>query len=173
MKLHTELRREMSDLEADRSIAVVAAVDGQVTAIQVEAGKSITTAQPLMMLVPAGGTLVAHLMVPSHAIGFVKVGQEVRVRYSAFPYERYGIYRAEIREVSATTLGPADWAIGLPAQNEPAYRVTAILDRQAVTTDQGATHLQAGMSLAADIMLEKRSVASWLFGPIASFRQRL
>src|SRR6185503_18116976 len=48
-------------------------------------------------LAPAdGAVLQARLLVPSRAIASVHVGDAVRVRYKAFPHQRYGTFPGEI-----------------------------------------------------------------------------
>jgi membrane fusion protein len=50
------------------------------------------------------------------------------------------------------------------------YRVTAALDRQDVEAHGQKIVLQPDMSLKADVLLEKRSLMSWLLGPLLSTR---
>jgi len=113
--------------------------------------------------------LQAELFVPSRAIGFVKPGQPVRILYDAFPYQHFGTYRGEIVDVSQTILTGTD--AGAPFKlSEPAYRVVASLERSDIDADGKRIALQPDMLLKADIILERRSLMSWLTRPLQSVR---
>ena len=56
----------------------------------------------------ANSPLQAELYVSAEAIGLIRSGQDVRVRYDAFPYLRYGSYHGRVVQVSHTALTQAD-----------------------------------------------------------------
>jgi membrane fusion protein len=56
---------------------------------------------------------------------------------------------------------------------EPVYRVTVSLARQDMAAFGQLSALSAGMALTADIILEHRSFAEWLFEPVLAIRGRL
>jgi membrane fusion protein len=58
----------------------------------------------LASLVPQGAKLQAQLYAPSSAVGFVRPGQPVRLRYEAFPYQKYGQQGGPVLQVSRTPL---------------------------------------------------------------------
>jgi membrane fusion protein len=113
--------------------------------------------------------LQAEMFVSTRAIGFVRPGQKIRIMYHAFPYQSFGTYTGEIIKISQTILTSSD-ASGPIALKEPAYRVTAALDRQDIDAYGAKMVLQADMLLKADIILEKRPLASWFLDPLLSVR---
>ena len=54
--------------------------------------------------------------------------------------------------------------------NEPAYRITAELERPYVKAHGKDISLQPDMLLRADIVLERRSLMSWLISPLLGVR---
>ena len=92
----SELREGMAQVEARRETVIRAPMAGVVTNIAVNRGQSIPADSPLAMVLPKGSGLHVELLVPTRAIGFVKPGQEVVLRYDAFPYERFEIGRAHV-----------------------------------------------------------------------------
>jgi ATP-binding cassette subfamily B protein RaxB len=60
--------------------------------------------------------------------------------------------------------------LGKVALTEPAYRITVRLDRQDIDAFGRSVPLQPDMTLKADIVLEGRSLAAWLFEPLISVR---
>ena len=114
---------------------------------------------------PTDSVLQAELFVPTRAIGFVETGQAVRILYEAFPYQHFGTYGGRIVKVSQTILTSAD-AAGPIELKEPAYRVTVALDRPDIDAYGKRMPLQPDMLLKADIILERRSLMSWLLNPL-------
>jgi len=72
-------------------------------------------------------------------------------------------------KVSQTILTSAD-AAGPIKLSEPAYRVTAALDRPDIDAYGKRVALQPDMLLKADVILEKRTLMSWLTNPLRSIR---
>jgi membrane fusion protein len=158
--------------EAKREIVIRAPITGVVTNITVSAGQSVSADAAFATILPAGSQLQVELLVPTRAIGFVTKGKEVSLRYEAFPYERFGQYRAVIADVSQTVWSAGD-KVGPLTVREPAYRITAKLDKQSVEAMGQEIPLRSGMLVNADILLEKRSLLEWIFEPVLQLRGRL
>ena len=129
---------------------------------------------PLLNIVPGGSILHAKLFGTSRSVGFVKPGQEVLLRYQAFPYQKFGFYGGTVETVSRSAMSPTD----LPQQlaglsslygtNEPIYEITVDLSKQTATAYGEAVPLQAGMQLNADIMIDRRRLIEWALDPLFS-----
>ena len=172
-----QLEQERAEAEARREIVVVAPHDGTVTAIHAVPGAKADTGAPLLSIVPPTSRLEAHLYAPSRAIGFVRPGQRVQLRYQAFPYQRFGHYEGVVAAVSQAALSPSE----LPAQlagltsltgaaagagGEPIYRITVSLVSQTVMAYGAQVPLQPGMTLEADVALERRRLFEWMLDPL-------
>ncbi len=168
----SELQQGLVQEEAKRENVIRAPVAGVVTNIAVVRGESLAPDAPLATIVPKGGGLHAQLLVPTRAIGFIKPGDAVVLRYEAFPFQRFGQYRGTVERVSRTVWAPGE-RLGAMTVKEPVYRVDVKLERQDVSAGDEAFPLRAGMLLGADILLEKRSVLEWVFEPVMGLRQRL
>ncbi|MCF6319310.1 MAG: HlyD family efflux transporter periplasmic adaptor subunit [Proteobacteria bacterium] len=168
----TQLNERHIELEGNESYAIKATIDGRVTSIQVHPGQSVTQQKSLLTIIPDDTVLYAELFLPSRAIGFINVGQQVLFRYDAFPYQRFGLYEGTVEQVAQAVINADEAGIPLPSQ-EPVYRVKVSLNSQFVETYGKSLSLQAGMSVSADIILEERSLGEWLFAPIYSLRGKL
>lgn len=159
--------QEITEHQAKRSIVIRAPRAGVVTAILLEKGQQAGTQSPLLSLLPEDSTLEAHLLVPSRSIGFLSAGQTVALRYQAFPYQRFGSQRGQVKDISRTLIKPgeADFPVAL---DEPAYRVVVQPEEQTVRAYEQAFPLQAGMLLDADIQLDRRTLFEWVFDPLYS-----
>ena len=171
------LEQDMAEAESRREIVITAPLDGTVANIQVEAGGSARPDFPLLNLVPKGAPLRAELFSPGRAIGFIRPGQQVRLRYRAFAYQKFGFYEGTVAAVSPTAIGPSE----LPRQlagltslftaNEPVYRIAVDLARQSVTAYGRSVALQPGMQVEADIQIESRLLIEWMLAPLFSLTQ--
>ncbi|HVK99532.1 MAG TPA: HlyD family efflux transporter periplasmic adaptor subunit [Dongiaceae bacterium] len=159
--------QELTEYQARRSIVITAPAAGTATAILVEKGQTATTQAPLLSILPQGSDLQAHLLVPSRSIGFIARGQQVALRYEAFPYQRFGSQPGEVSEISQNLIAPDEGNFPVKL-DEPAYRVVVRPTRQTLQAYQQAVPLQAGMLLDADVKLEKRRLFQWLLDPLFS-----
>jgi membrane fusion protein len=163
------LDQELAEAESRRKIVISAPYDGVVTALQAEKGSSAQPSVPLLSVVPAGSDLQASLYGGSRAIGFVKPGQKVSIRYQAFPYQKFGAYAGTVASVSKSAINPAELPqqlAGLYTPAESLFRINIRLDRQTATTYGEPAPLQAGMQLEADVITDSRRLIEWMFEPL-------
>lgn len=166
------LKQELAEAEARRQIVIPAPQDGTVTAIQAEPGGNANVTTPLLSIVPAGTKLEAHLLSPSRAIGFLRSGQRVLLRYQAYPYQKFGQYVGVLDNVSRSAVSPGELPpqlsglASLYAANEPVYRITVSLASQTVTAYGKPVPLQSGMQLEADVVIESRRIFEWVIEPL-------
>jgi membrane fusion protein len=170
------LRNELATLEqrfaeanARRAYVVRAPTSGRVSTLQASVGQLADPKRMQLEIVPLSASLRAELFFPTRAFGFVRPGQEVRILYDAFPYQKFGTYRGTIAKVSQSILTGND-AIGPVALREPAYRVTATLERPDIDAYGQKVPLQPDMLLKADVILDRRSLMTWLLDPLLSAR---
>src|SRR5262249_39810536 len=122
------IEQHIAEISGRREYVIQAPSDGRISTLQANVGQFADPRRPQMEIIPNDYVLQAQLFVPTRAIGFVHVGQKVRILYEAFPYQEFGSYSGRIDEVSQTILTKAD-ASGPIDLKEPAYRVTASVDR--------------------------------------------
>jgi membrane fusion protein len=161
--------QRITEISGRRAYVIRAPTEGRVSMLQATVGQFADPRQLQMEIVPTDSVLQAELFVPTRAIGFVQPGQQVRILYDAFPYQQFGAYSGRVLSISQTILTRSDTS-GPIELKEPAYRVTAALDRPDIDAYGKKIPLQADMLLRADIILEKRSLISWLLDPLLSVR---
>jgi membrane fusion protein len=167
------LDQERIERRAQAEALVSAPAAGTVAAILVEPGQVVASGATLLTLLPEGSPLQAHLFAPSRAVGFIRAGQEVLLRYPAFPFQKFGSHRARVLSVSRTAIAPAELGFA-PADGsrEPLYRVKVALEAQTVAAYGRAEPLQAGMQVEADVLLDRRRLIEWVFEPVFSLAGR-
>ncbi len=169
------LEQQRIELDSAHEAAITAQLPGTVTSIVVKAGESVQVGQQLLSVLPVNSVLQAELLLPSRAIGFVRPGDAVQLRYQAFPYQKFGHHLGLVRQVSRNALAPAQARalVGGLIIDEPFYRVTVELTSQFVAAYGRAEPLKPGMLLEADIVGDRRSLIEWLFEPLHALRSPL
>lgn len=71
------------------------------------------------------GRFVGHMIVPSHNLGKIEIGQPVRIRLHAYPAAEYGLLRGQVEQLS-----PVEGEIGR-------YRIRISLPDSLRTSQQG------------------------------------
>ena len=165
------MAQQQAQLEGEQGYIVTAPISGRVTALQTAIGRTANPSVPLMVIVPDKSQLKAELYAPTRAIGFVKPGQETRILYDAFPYQRFGSFGGRVQSVSRIAIDPRESEVPLKLE-EAVYRVTVALDGQAVSAYGDKVLLQPGMTLQANIVLERQSFLSWLLQPLNAVLKR-
>lgn len=164
-------RQQKSRLEAEHDYSITAPIGGRVTALQATAGKTVGGPLPLMTIIPENVTLEADVYVASRAIGFIKPYQEVRLLYDAFPYQRFGSFKGIITSVSRVIIAPNELDAPLKVE-EPVYKVRVALHAQSVSAFGEYIPVQPGMTLTANVVLERQSFWEWLTAPLRAVVNR-
>ncbi|MDR6983044.1 membrane fusion protein [Rheinheimera pacifica] len=168
----SRLKQQQTELNARGELLITAPITGRVTNLVAEIGNNVQMGLPLLTIMPDNAELQAVLLVPTRAYGFVMPGQRTRLRFDAFPYQRFGLYEGEVIKTAQAIVLPNE--VDMPvAVQEPVYRVEVALASQHIRAYGNTVPLQSGMLLSADIVLEQRSLLAWLFEPILSLKGRL
>ena len=167
-----ELQRQLAQVRNNYSYSIGASHSGVVTGIQVVEGETLSQNKPLLHILPEGSELVAELLLPTRSAGFIEKGQNTRLRFDAFPYQRFGFINSEITRIDRALIAPNEVQLPVAIQ-EPVYRLQAKLTHQQVTAYGKSFSLKSGMLFNADIMLEQRTLIEWLLEPIYSLKGRV
>ena len=115
-------------------------------------------AQPLFTLVPIDGALEADVEIDTSDIGFIKVGDPAEIKLDAYPYMRHGTAHGEIKTISEGSF--------VQGENQevrsPYFKARVVMDDVHLRDVPASFRLIPGMTLAADIMIGKRSIMSYL-----------
>ncbi len=158
------LTAQRADLQRRDHLVVSAPISGSVGDVTVELGQRATSEQSLVTIVPTDSKLEVRLFAPSSAIGFVRRGQRVRLRFDAFPYRKYGWAEGAVTEISRVALDAPVADGGKPA--EPVFRVRVRVDNLH-GMKVGDAALRPGMTLTADLFQQRRPLWALIVGPIS------
>ncbi|HYZ32594.1 MAG TPA: HlyD family efflux transporter periplasmic adaptor subunit [Crenalkalicoccus sp.] len=162
--------QRITEVNGRRAYVIRAPVAGRIATLQASVGQPANPQKMQLMIVPKDSPLTAELYIPARAIGFIHVGQDVRIRYDAFPYQHFGSYRGHIAAVSESMVTGDDLAGGPIKLKEAAYRAVVALDRPDIDAYGKRMPLQPDMLLNADVILDRRSLVDWILNPLLSTR---
>ena len=163
------LDQESAEQQGRSQIQVLAPGAGTVTALAFEMGQTVQAGAEVASVIPKGSVLEAHLLVPSRAIGFIEPGQNVLLRLSAFPYQKFGQAEGSVLRVEQSPLAlPTAKMPGDGSAAEPIYRVVVKLAHQSVRAYGKEKNYQVGMTLEADIHQDHRRLIEWVIDPLIS-----
>src|SRR5688500_7078949 len=165
------LAEQRAGLARMDQLVLTAPVAGEVGDIANEVGQRARPDASLVTIVPRGSRLEVWLYAPSRAIGFVRPGQEVRLHFDAFPYQKYGAGRGRVTAISRVPIEPSalDSALGI---EEPVFRIRVAIEEAVPKLAAAAGRMRPGMTLSANLVLEQRSLWEVLFNPVASALRR-
>jgi membrane fusion protein len=169
-------QQDLTEVEARRRVVITAPEDGRVTLVAGEIGQVADVARPLLSILPIKAVLQARLFAPSRAIGFVRPGDKVWIRYQAYPYQKFGLHEGKVTAISTASVANSELAgFALPdlTVGEPVYGITVDLLSQNVMAYGVAQPLQAGLRLDADILQETRRLYEWVLEPLYSITGKM
>lgn len=164
-----QLESQLLTTQQQRLSELRSPANGIVTGLIAKTGKSVNLHQNLLNILPENSKMQAVIYIPTSAFGFIEINQKTRLRYHAFPYQKFGIYEGVILQISANVILPDETDIpGLITL--PSYRVVVSLKTQDIQAYGKNIPLRSGMRLDADIVIEQRSLIRWLFDPVFSIK---
>lgn len=169
-----ELNQSLLENESRRATILTAPADAIVGSVLVKKGQIVASGQTLASLIPREGDLQARVMLSSRAIGFIKPGQKVVLRYESFPYQKFGQQYGRVLEVSESALTPKDVAsvTGDNQAQEQFYQVKIALNKQSINAYGEQYSLPPGSAVNADFIVDKRHLYQWVLEPLYALGKR-
>ncbi|SUT93422.1 HlyD family secretion protein [Actinobacillus lignieresii] len=167
-----DLRIRLLEFESISELIINAPMDGVIDSISATIGQVIKEGDPLSQISPLNkGKYQLVMWVPNSAISFIKLNDEINIRYEAFPFEKFGQFKGYIRSISSlpASLQELSFYRNLPLEtneNIPLYKITAELPDQLITYNDKDLYFMSGMKAEATLFLEKRKLYEWMLFPL-------
>ena len=137
--------------QRERQTQLTAPVAGIVQQLAIHSvGGVVTSAQPLMIVVPDSATVTAEVSIANQDIGFVNAGQMAEVKLETFPYTKYGTVKARVDIVTADAV--------TDEKKGSYYPATLTLSQKDMLIDGKRVNLSPGMNITAEIKTGQRRV---------------
>ncbi len=121
-------------------------------------GGVVTSAQPLMVVVPRDNVLEVEAMLPNKDIGFVNPGQDAEVKVETFPFTKYGTIHGKITQVSSDAIH--DDKLGL------IYLTRVKLASDTLQVENKLVRLTPGMAVTVEVKTGTRHVIEYFLSPL-------
>lgn len=156
LQLQAELAKAQ---QRERLTQLTSPVDGVVQQLAIHSvGGVVTSAQPLMIVVPEQAEVTAEISIANQDIGFVNAGHRAEVKLETFPYTRYGTVDAQVKLVTADAVNDEKRGSYYPA--------VLTLSQNTMDVDGKRVPLSPGMNITAEIKTGQRRVIEFLLSPV-------
>ncbi len=151
--------------EDSRMATIYAPISGRVYNLNVHTlGGIVTDAQPLMQIVPEDAKLEFEVYADNKDIGFIKVGQEAEVKVETFNFQKFGMYKAEVQEISAD-------AVNEPNDINRDKKFKLLLDPTSndINVYGQPAKLEVGMNVSAEIKIKEKRIIDFFLDPFRRY----
>lgn len=172
------LRQDLAKAELfERASVLTSPVAGRVQQVEVGTlGDVVQSGQQLMVVVPDGTALEIEAMLLNKDKGFVREGQDARIKLEAFPFTRYGTLNGKVATVSndaipiGTSVSAGNGGAAQGAAGPLVFPVRIALDQTSIRADGNEVALTPGMSVTAEIKTGSRRVIEFLLDPLMEMK---
>jgi len=155
-------RIRFENIDKDNFLLIVAPVSGIITDItSTQPGDKVQANMPLGGIAPGNAKAVVRIEIAEHDRAFLREGQSVKLKFAAFPYQRYGVINGTLEYISPATK-PA------PQTKQPVYEGRVTLERDHVVVADTKYPLRYGMTAIAEVVVRERRLIDLALDP---FRQ--
>lgn len=154
-----ELRRNMVALTAPADAVVLDLAQRSI-------GSVVKEAEPIVTLVPLDVPLEAEVSVNARDIGRVENDDEVRIKFDAYPFQKYGTASGWIRTISRDAFSPDAKETADGATRLPFFRARVRLGDTSLAGSGDSVRLLPGMTVSAEIKVGRRTVISYFLYPL-------
>jgi HlyD family secretion protein len=160
-----ELRRDMVKLTAPSDAVVLDLAQRSI-------GSVVREAEPVMTLVPLNVPLEAEVSINASDIGRVASKAEARLKFDAFPFQKFGTGEGTVRTISRDSYSHDNSANGGAGNGNdgesaaPYYKARVRLDKTDLRTPNEDVLLLPGMTVTAELKVGQRKVISYFLYPI-------
>lgn len=151
--------------EDSRMATIYAPTSGRVYNLNIHTlGGIVTDAQPLMQIVPEDVKLEFEVYADNKDIGFIKVGQEAEVKVETFNFQKFGMYKAEVMEISADAVNePND------PQRDKKYKLLLDPTSNDINIYGQPAKLEVGMNVSAEIKIKEKRIIDFFLDPFRRY----
>jgi len=134
-----------------------APVDGIISFSEVRYEKDyLKPGTKVFSILPDNRPLVAKIEIPNTGIGQIKLGQEVKIKYDAYPYQQFGVGDGILVQVAPNSTEKD------PKKQEFIYESTVELKNTTIMKNGDNYPLFAGLTLTAEIVVDKKRILEFV-----------
>ena len=133
-------------------------------------GAVVQVGQMVAQVAPEGSPLVLRGQMSSRDSGLLEVGQPVKVKFDAYPFQDYGVVPGRLTWISPDSR-IAQTTTPTPTPPQDFYELEVELERNYVENYEGTVALTPGQTAKAEIVIRQRRLADIILTPFKSLRK--
>jgi hemolysin D len=149
---------ELVDVTTPRDAIVLKIGSASVGSVVSPESDSAAQSPPLFTLNPLDGPLEADIDVGAEDVGFIRIGDPVAIKLTAYDFIRHGMAKGIVKTISDDSFTLDD----NQQPTEPYYRIRVRITEVKLHNVPRSFHLTPGMTLTADIKVGRRTLMSYL-----------
>jgi len=155
-------RIRFENLDKNNFLQIVAPVSGVVTDLtSTQPGDKVQANTPLGGIAPRNSRSVVKVEIAENDRAFLREGLPVKLKFNAFPYQRYGVINGTLDYVSPATKAASQ-------TRQPVYEARVTLERDYYQVAETRYPLRYGMTATVEIVVRERRLIDLALDP---FRQ--
>lgn len=165
-ELDSAAKFTVGDIDEDNMLHVKAPVAGIVTSVFMpQVGAKIEDKSPLLAIAPADARSVLHIEIPERERALLDEGMAVKVKFNAFPFQRYGFIEGTLEYIAPSATFAAN---STQQQRRLIYKARVGIERDYFTQpgDGRPIALRFGMTAEAEIVVRRRRLIDLALDPL-------
>ncbi|RKP53340.1 HlyD family efflux transporter periplasmic adaptor subunit [Pararobbsia silviterrae] len=143
-------RIKFENIDKDNFLLIVAPVSGVITDVtSTQRGDKVQANMPLGAIAPKDARAVVKIEIAERDRAFLREGQPVKLKFNAFPYQRYGAIDGTLEYISPATKPSAQ-------DKQPVYEGRVALSRNDFEVAGKRYPLRYGMTASAEVIVRER-----------------
>jgi hemolysin D len=152
-------RIRFDNIDKDNFLLILAPASGIVTDVtSTQPGDKVQANMPLVGIAPANARGVVRVEIAEHDRAFLREGLPVKLKFSAFAYQRYGLVGGTLEYISPATKPQAQ-------TKAPVYEGRVTLQRDHFLVAEQKVPLRYGMTATAEVIVRERRLIDLALDP--------
>jgi hemolysin D len=171
----TQMKTEVKQSESQakrinleiRKRTVRSPITGTIFELPIKKDKAfVQTGQLVAQIAPQNAPMIVRAQIPSANSGFLLVGQPVKLKFDAYPYQDYGTNSGRVRWIAPNsrlmTVGNAQTEV---------FDLEVTMDRPYLQAASKQILLTPGQSVSAEVIVRQRRIIDFLLDPFRKLQE--
>ena len=131
-------------------------------------GAVVAPGTVLLTIVPKDEPLIAEVRIGHDDIGFVEPGQPVKLKLTAYPFQKYGMLEGTVKTIAADVSSANASDVKTSSPVDLGFKAIVALSSQQLSARGQPFVLNPGMQVIAEIRQGERTVMEYLLSPVTA-----
>jgi hemolysin D len=170
-RLKTEVKQSQNQANVInlqiRKRSVRSPITGTIFELPIKKDKAFVQAGQLVaQIAPQNALMIVRAQIPSANSGFLKVGQPVKLKFDAYPYQDYGTNSGRVRWIA-----PNSRLMTVSNAQVEVFDLEVTMDRPYLQAASKQILLTPGQSVSAEVIVRQRRIIDFLLDPFRKLQE--